>query len=156
MKTIILYATKHGATQEAARRISDRIEGSEIHDLKQENVPEIADYDCIILGSSIYASRIRKDAKEFLSQNAETLKEKNLGLFLCGMEGEQEKEFFKINFPNDILDSARATCFLGGIFDPEKASALDRMIMKVVTKKLAYMDTIDNDKIEEFVKELTS
>ena len=53
MKTIILYATKHGAIAEIARRIAAHINGAVVHDLKQP-VPDLTEYDSVIVGSSVY------------------------------------------------------------------------------------------------------
>jgi len=49
MKTIILYATKYGATAEVARLIAEKFDDAIIHDLKQAYVPVIDDFDCVII-----------------------------------------------------------------------------------------------------------
>ena len=154
MKTLILYATKHGATREAAQRIAKHINGAVLHDLKEEGMPSLVDFDCVIIGSSIYVGQIRKEAKMFLAQNADKLKKKRLGLFLCGLQENEEKQFFSANFPPDILSAAKATAFLGGIFDPKKAGFMERFIIKVVAKLPGYMDKIDNGRIEQFAEAL--
>ena len=154
MKTLILYATKHGGTHDVAKRIAKKIHGAVIHDLKQANIPPLAEYDCVIFGSSIYVGQVRKEAKAFLVQNANKLKEKKLGLFLCGLQESEEKQCFASNFPPDILESAKATSFLGGIFDPDKAGFMERFIIKAVAKMKGYTDKIDNDKIERFAEEM--
>ena len=155
MKTLILYATKHGGTHEVAKRIAKHIDGAVLHNLKQDGIPPIADFDCVILGSSLYVGSIRKEAKLFLKQNADTLKKKRLGLFLCGMQMEEQKQFFTSNFSPDILESAKATAFLGGIFDPKKSGFMERCIMKAVAKMPDYINNLDDEKIELFVKELS-
>ena len=152
MKTLILYATKHGAAREVAQRIANRTEGAVLHDLKQGDVPSLTDYDCVIIGSSIYAGMIRKEAKTFLTQNAEVLRDKRLGLFLCGMDAKQEQEYFKVNFSPETLQAAKIACFLGGIFDPKKAGIIGRFIMKAVAKQSEYLDTIDDSKIVQLVE----
>ena len=154
MKTLILYATKHGAPCEVAERIAKRIPSVVLHDLKQSGIPSLVDFDCVIFGSSIYFGSIRKEAKTFLTRNADVLKEKKLGLFLCGLQPEEEKQFFASNFSPDLLTAAKATAFLGGMFDPKKAGFMGRFVMKTVAKLMEYADKIDNDKIERFVEEM--
>ena len=154
MKTLILYATKHGAAQEIARRVAGRMDGAETHDLKRGGIPSLDGFDRVIVGSSLYAGQIRKEAKAFLSQNAEALRQKELGLFLSGLDMDQEKKFLEANIPPDILRSAKAASLLGGIFDPEKAGFLERFIMKVITKRSEYSDVIDDGKIERFAAEM--
>jgi menaquinone-dependent protoporphyrinogen oxidase len=186
MKTLILYATKHGATRDIAQRIAKQIEqlderfesrpeswpdgqpdgrpGAQgkaggavsvaIHDLKQGGAPSLGQFDRVIIGASIYAGMARKEAKTYLSQNAGSLLGMKYGLFLSGMDVSKEKEFFEANFSPDIRRSAKATAFLGGVFDPKKAGAIERLIMKAVGKRTEYIDTIDDEKIARFVEEM--
>ena len=151
-KTLILYATKHGAAREIARRISEKIDGAETCDLKQNAIPDLSEYDCVIFGSSIYAGTMRKEARMFLSQNADVLNSKRLGLFISGMDKNNEKEVLSSALPKELTHSAKAVSFLGGIFDPQKAGFFGRLIMKAATKQSKYTDTIDDEKISEFVK----
>ena len=152
MKTLILYATKHGAAAEIARRIASRIDGAVAHDLKKGSAPPLEGFDCVIVGGSVYVGMVRKEAKTFVSQNAASLHKKKLGLFLCGMDSGKVKECFDANFPSELLKSAKAMSFLGGIFDPKKAGVLERFVMKVVAKQSEYIDTIDDGKITEFAE----
>lgn len=152
MKTLILYATKTGAAREAARRIADKIDGAVVHDLKQGNIPSLKEFDNIIVGSSVYVGMVRKEAKDFIIQNTQALQEKKLGLFLCGMEAEKEKEYFEVNFPDEIIKKAEVKAFLGGIFDPKKNGFMGRMAMKTIAKITEYTDSLDNAKIEQFAK----
>jgi len=152
MKTLILYATKYGAAAEIAKRIAEKINGAVVHDLKQSGIPDLAGFDCVIIGSSVYAGMFRKEAKAFLSQNANVLRQKKLGLFICGMSSGEEQKMFADNVPKNLLESAKATVMPGGLFDPKKAGFVARLIMKAVTKQSGYVDTIDNGKIKEFAE----
>ena len=152
MKTIIIYATKHGAAGEIAQRIADKMDGTAVHNLKKGSAPSLEDFDCVIIGTSLYAGMIRGEVKAFLSQNAGALQGKKLGLFLSGLDAGEEKINFDRNFPPEILKNAKAAGFFGGIFDPKKAGLVERLVMKVVAKKSAYENTIDDSRIEQFVK----
>ena len=156
MKTLILYATKYGAAAEIARRIAERMDGAPVHDLKQGSPPPLAEYDCIIIGGSVYAGMIRKEAKAFVLQNAALLKNKKFGLFLSGLDSSKKDEVFSGNFPPDILEAAKARAFLGGIFDPKKAGFFERAVMKAVSKQLGNMNTINDKKISQFVEEMSA
>ena len=153
MKTIILYASKYGAAREIARRIAKKIEGAKLHDLKGGNIPPLDQYDCIIIGSSLYAGTIRKEAKSFLAQNSRILMEKQLGLFLSGLGGapgeDTEKTYWAKNIPDELLKHAKAAMFLGGIFDPAKCGFLERLIIKAVAKTADYTDTIMDERITQ-------
>ena len=156
MKTLILYATKHGAAAEIARRISEKIDGAAIHDLKQGGVPPISDFGCVIIGSSIYAGAIRKEAKAFMSKNAEALRGMKFGIFISCLETDKEKEFLDANFQADVLQAAKSASSLGGVFDPAKAGAFERFIIKLIKKGLKHINTIDDDKIAQFAEEMQS
>ena len=153
MKTIILYATKYGAAAEIARRIANKIDGAVIHNLKQ-GIPSLAEFDCIILGSPVYAGSIRREAKEFLAKNAGLLLDKKFALFLSGIGANGENKLFESNFPPKILQKAKAAGFLGGIFDPKKANAVERFIIKIAAKKSMYINTIDDSEIELFAEKV--
>jgi len=155
MKTIILYATKYGTAAAIAKRIADKTGGAVIHNLK-ENIPPLADFDCIILGSPVYAGMIRREAKSFLAHNAQILHEKKLGLFLCGLSAGDAEAFFDANFSPALLQKASAKNFLGGIFDPKKAGWLERLIMKIITKQSGYIEKIYDKKIEQFAQAILS
>ena len=150
MKTLIVFATKHGTTREVAERIAARIEGAAIHDLKKDGSPPLDSYDCVIIGSSLYAGAIRREAKAFMAKSTNALHGKKVGLFLCGMEASGAQGFFNANFPKEILQIAKTTAFTGGIFDPQKASAFERLVIKIVTKKSVYVNTINDSTIDQF------
>lgn len=152
MKTLILYATKNGATYEIARQLSEKISNSVVCNIKCNDIPSLSNFDCIIIGSSLYAGMIRKEAKEFVTKNTDILKGKKIGLFLSGLDASKEKEYFDANFSQDILQAATVQSFLGGIFDPKKAGIMGRLMMKMVAKQTKYTDSISSDKISRFVE----
>jgi len=148
MATLILYASKHGAAKEIAGRIAGKIEGAVMCDLKQSDIPALSDFDCVIIGSSLYAGSMRGEAKAFIAKNADELCGKSVGLFLSGFSVSDSD--FEKNFPPKLLQAAKAKAFLGGIFDPQKATAIERFIIKIVMKKAAYIERIDDDAIAKF------
>lgn len=153
---MILYATKHGATREISQRIAEKIGGAQMHDLKHEDVPDLAQFDCVIVGGSLYAGTLRKEAKAFVAKNADVLRAKKLGLFLSGLDMTNGHKAFEPNFPAEILAAAEAKASLGGIFDPKKAGVIERFIMKIVMKSSGYVSTIDDDAVSRFVEALKS
>ena len=152
MKTLILYATKHGAAHEIAQRIAEIIGGAAVHDLRTNGAPAVSEFDCVIIGSSVYVGSIHKEAKAFLTKNADSLSGKTLGLFLSGLEADKEETLFKSNFSADILNMVKAKSFLGGIFDPKKAGVFERFVMKAAAKQSAYISTISDEKIRQFAE----
>jgi len=157
MKTLILYATKYGAAEGIARRIADRLDEVSLHDLKNSPLPNIAEFDCVIIGSSLYIGSIRKEAKSFLLKNEEVLRDKSIGLFLSGLDTEiAPQAHFEKNFSQKLLTAAKATCFPGGIYDPGKAGSFDRFLLKAAKKPAVYADTIKDSLIEQFTEAMKS
>lgn len=156
MKTLILYATKYGAAEKAAKQIAEIIGSAESVKLERGGVYPLDDYDCVVVGSSVYAGRIRKEAAEYIGKCSDELKKNKFGLFLCGMDLSGENRYFTTNFAPEILESAVATGFFGGIFDPAKANGIERLIMKIVSKQSGYVDNLSKGKIEDFALKLKS
>ena len=154
MKTLILYATKYGATLEAVKRLATHFEDVCIHDMKQEATPPLSEFECIIIGSSIYAGSIRKEAKIFMQKNADVILTKKYGLFICGMSKIVDEGFLGKNFPLRLLGSAKAKSMFGGIYDPQKVGGFERFIMKMIIRQPGIVDTINNSKIEQFAKQM--
>jgi len=157
MKTIILYATKYGAAQEIAGRIADGIKNGAADETcviqkLEKTFPSLEDFDRVILGSSVYAGSIRKEAKKFLAKNEGILQDKILGLFLSGIGTDEKDTYFKSNFSENLLRKAKAKSFLGGVFDPKKANFIERCIIKAVAKQSARIDTINDKKIGKFAE----
>jgi menaquinone-dependent protoporphyrinogen oxidase len=151
-----LYATKHGAAGEVAKRIAAKIGASELFNLKQKDIPMLNQFDCVIIGSSVYAGMIRGEAKRFVKNNADVLKSKRLGLFLSCMNTSDDSKYFEMNFPPEIVRLAKAKECMGGIFDPQKAGAIGRFIMKIAAKKTEYTDNISDEKISSFAEIMQS
>jgi len=152
MKTIILYATKYGGAAEVARLIAEQFDNAETYNIKSEDIPSLDDFEYVIFGSSVYAGSFRKEAKIFLTQNADKLCNKKLGLFACGMSQDESTEIFRINIPEEVLKTAIAVCLPGGIFDPEKANFFEKLVMKIITKQSGLINSINEEKINEFAE----
>lgn len=154
MKTLIIYSTKYGATEQIAQNINSKIPGSLICNIKKDSIPNIVDFDCIIIGSSLIVGQASKEIKEFASKNSEILKKCRLGLFLSGMSKDGEEEYFKNNFSQDLNDVAKSKKLLGGIFDPKKCNFLERGVMKAAAKLTEYTSSIDDKLIDKFLQEM--
>jgi len=157
MKTLILYASKYGAASEVARRIAAQFGSAklvDLNDIKKVSALDLSKYDCVIVGSSVYAGQIRPAAKHFISRNEDELAQKRLGLFIVGFDSDKEDLAFTVNFPEDLLESARARLFTEGVFDPKKANFAEKLIIKAVIKQSEYIDSIDDEKILVFAQEM--
>jgi menaquinone-dependent protoporphyrinogen oxidase len=156
LKTLIIYASKYGATAEIAKRIGDKINGSSLYDIKGGNCPPLDGFDNIIIGSPLYVGNVRKEIKEFIAKNESILKGKKFALFLSGCEPNKGAEYFKNNFPEGVLQAAKAAVFVGGLYDPKKSGFLDKLLLKIAAKKSDYFENIDGSKIDKLVEAMGS
>jgi len=149
MKTLILYASKYGTTGEIARKLAQKLGNATVHDLKAGNAPALANFDCVIVGSSVYAGRLRKEARAYVAKNAGELSKKTLGLFVSSLD--VNINFFNKNYPIGFPNVAKTKGFLGGAFDPQKGNAAERLVIKYITRQSGFVTTVDEDAIEQFV-----
>ena len=157
MKTIILYATRHGAAKEIAEKIASQWEGATLCDLQQNANPSLDEFDCVIIGGPLYARNLLKPVKDYARSQEPALLEKRLGLFLSGLGAEGADRFFNTNFPHSLLKKATVKAFIGGIYDPARCNWAEKLIMKAITRiqRLPVpANTIREDRITAFIAEL--
>jgi menaquinone-dependent protoporphyrinogen IX oxidase len=157
MKTAIIYTSKHGTTAKVAQMIAERLTGNQVSiiDLKKDKRPDINSFDGIILGTPIYAGTPSKAMQRFCKENFETLKQKRLALFVCGMEPDSVKQQQELAnaYPQELYGYAVSTCFAGGEFQFEKMNFFERAIIKRIAKTDKSVSQIGEKDIEKFVAE---
>ncbi|WP_165350478.1 flavodoxin domain-containing protein [Xylanimonas protaetiae] len=157
MRAAVVVASKHGTTLEIGRRVA-RALGADVPvlDLAEDQHPDLAAYDTVVLGTAIYAGQPRAHMKAF-AQIAD-LDEKRLGLFVSGMvpaDGAREEELAAA-YPPALRDRATAAAFLGGSFQFDKLNRFERFVVKRVAKATADVDAIDDRAIDRFARELVA
>lgn len=155
MKTIIVYATKTGATEECANKLKNMLPDTEIVNIENINNFNLDNYEQIIIGTPIRIGQINKKIKDFVSKNLDKLKLKKVSIFICCGFIEGIDKYFTDNFPNDLLEQAITYDTFGGKLDLDKQKGLDKFVVKMISKSNADMNIkILDNKIEEFVNKL--
>jgi len=162
MKIAILYGTKYGSAEKVSELISKSIEENykdkesidvELINLKEKKDINL-DFDVLIIGSSVYMGRIRKEVRKFLKKNKNALIEKNLALFICGCnEDEGINQLYKI-FPSEIVSKSMSNAFILGEFQLDKMGFFERKISQSIIKGASKEFKIDNVAIDEFVQKI--
>jgi menaquinone-dependent protoporphyrinogen oxidase len=135
MKTLIIYATKHGSAESCSKLLKNKLTGEvEVVNIKKDKVPDINSFDRVIIGGSIYAGRIQKEITSFCSINLNDLKKKKLGLFICGMNKNSIETELTSAFPQELLNSAVSKECFGGEFKLSDMNVLERFMVKVISK----------------------
>ncbi|WBW96698.1 flavodoxin domain-containing protein [Oceanirhabdus sp. W0125-5] len=154
MKTLIIYGTKHGCTEKCAKILAEKLTGKvELYNLKEKKNLDITLYDKVIIGGSIYIGKIRKEVSQFSMENLNVLKDKKVGLYICGMhEDEVVEKQLNDAFPQELIEKAVAKESFGGEFIIKKMNFLERLIVKKVAKIDKDVSNISDEKIDNFAK----
>lgn len=135
MKTIIIYSSKYGCTEDCAKALKNKLNGDcKLVNLKKAGAADFQQYDWAIIGGSIYVGKIQKEVKLFCERNLKELLTKNIALFMCCTTPDQVNDFFKSNFSSKLLAHAIKTVNFGGDLRQEKMGFLDRKLTALVTK----------------------
>ncbi|KAJ52714.1 menaquinone-dependent protoporphyrinogen oxidase [Clostridium tetanomorphum] len=154
MKTLIVYGSKHGCVEKCSKELKDKLHGEVVTvDIKKDSVPDIGLFDNIIIGGSVYAGKIQKGITEFCCKNINELKDKNIGLFICGMIEEQKGKAELNNvFPEELLSKAVAKEYFGGEVIFSKMNFFEKFIIKKVCKINEDVSNIISENISKFIK----
>ena len=90
MTVLVASASRHGATHEIGEAIAAELAGAGIAvDVKRiEDISELADYEAVVLGSSVYMGGWLEPAKQFVEQHAEQLAGRPSWIFSSGPTGD--------------------------------------------------------------------
>ena len=86
---LVLYTTRHGATQRYAERIAEPLDAL-VKDAAYMSGEKAKSYDAIVVGCCVYEGRVR--GLEFLQRNAQELADKRLVVYTCGVNDPQDEQ----------------------------------------------------------------
>lgn len=158
MNTVIVYASKYGCTEKCAELLSKKLSDKvNIINLKEVNDIDISKYEKIIIGGSIYIGKIQKEVTEFCSKNLDKLKEKRIGLFICGMqEGDIINTELNQSFNSALIEIADAKECFGGEFVFDKMNFMEKIIVKKVSKVTSNKSNILEENIHKFAQTMNA
>jgi hypothetical protein len=143
MKTLIIYHSRFGGTEECARRLAARIgSGARIQTLAQTTSASLDEAEAVILGASVDKGRLVRPMASFLSEHQDLGSRQALGLFLCHGESDG-RALLRSCYPADLLSRVRAAEAVGGRLDLDKLPRLLRRILGWIGVKESY-DRIDD------------
>lgn len=158
MKTLILYATRHGSTAEAARRIAARMPNCDVKNIKTDAF-QLADYDRILIGSYIRMGMFDRKIRALLLKEIAVLREKTFGIFVCCCFSENAQTYFQNNVPPQLLEVAEATAALGGVLERKHLHGWDKYVANMVlkadhTRGILHTFSLDGAGIADFAKKM--
>lgn len=137
-KTVIIYSSKRGTTKRCAKLLGERLDGgADLFDVDELSSVDLTSYEAAIVGGSVYAGRLNKRLRRFLTTHESDLGErKALALFTCGMEeGEGANRQLRENFSEALRTKAIALECLGGEFLFSKMGWLARTLIKLAMSR---------------------
>ena len=152
MKTLIAYCTTHGCSEKTASELKMYLgEDAVLCNLKKEKTPGLKNFDRVIIGGSIHAGKIQKTIQHFCTKNLDTLKQMELGLFICCMEeGENARNQLQNVFPEELQEIAKASACLGGEFNFGKMNFIEKFVVRKIAHVEESVSKIDHSAIEHF------
>lgn len=154
MKTLIIYSGKYGTTKLCAEKLGTLLnESVQIASIQEVKDSDLSACDRIIIGSSVYAGAISKKLKKFCVTHEELLKMKSVCIFICsGTEATYSQNNMNRWFPT-LNEYALVKGYFGGVFDFSKMNAIERFIIKQMSKKnLGPEPKILEENIEIFAR----
>lgn len=155
MSVLIAYAGKYGCTAKCASMLESRLTGPiSIVNLHHDPLPDLAAFEKIIIGGSIYYGQWQKPCVRLCQEHLKTLLQKKVGVFVCCGSPDQADQFIARALPSELRDSAlKISCF-GGELKPDDMNWWDRFVTSMVArsaaKKNAPPSTILQEAIVDF------
>lgn len=158
MKAGIFYSSKHGTTEKIANYIKERLDGYavEVIELTGANIPEVEDYDLIIIGGSIHVGKIQNSVETFCKLRESELIYKKVGLFICGMLEDKLQEEFDNAYSDTLKEHSSANGIFGGELLFDEMNILEKFVVKRVAKVSETVSQINYPAIDEFIEKLKS
>ncbi|MFN4189810.1 MAG: flavodoxin domain-containing protein [Pseudothermotoga sp.] len=157
MKNLIVYDSYTGTVEKCAEILAKELGNTDLMNISKQKLPDLKDYDCIVIGSYIHAGHVSKKIKRFTEKNLELLKNKKVGVYLC-MLGQREnfEQYINYNFDKGFLNICRVKDFFGGELNYGKMNFFFRLILRKIEKSAKPELGIKLEKIREFAQELKS
>ncbi|MBN2049384.1 MAG: flavodoxin domain-containing protein [Spirochaetales bacterium] len=152
MNILIVYGTRHGTTEKCAGNLRDLLETDvDIIKLEKNGSYDLKPYDMVIIGSPVYAGRLLKEVRSFLTSYREALLQKSLGLYLCCITPLHEAEkYLQSLFPPEMTARAQVQGIFGGVFDFQKMSFFEKLAIRYIKKVKGNMSTLSEEHIRLF------
>ena len=155
MATAVIYATKHGSTEKAAKLLAENIKDAKAFNIYNDKF-DLSGFDAVIIGSFVKMGVFDKKIRKFVLKYFNVLMSKKTGLFMCGIMPENEDAYWRNNYPPQLLEKSLKAHF-GGEMDIDALFGMDRKIANMVirengTKGVFRKYTINETAIKDFGK----
>ena len=165
-RILIAFASRFGSTSEISQEIGDILKQEDFKvdliDLKGNsgNIPNLSDYEGVIVGSGIRMGRWTKEGLKFLQKNRNELNKKHFGVFVCSGKAANPETYdlARKNYletPLRKLELLRSDVMIeafGGVFDLSASnhySFFEKKMLKRIAKSSAGF-IVQDGKMNDF------
>ncbi|HPV39931.1 MAG TPA: flavodoxin domain-containing protein [Spirochaetota bacterium] len=152
MGTLIVYMSKHGCAEKAARTIAEALGGdAAVVDLASKAPVDLSRFDTVIIGGSIYLGALQRGLRKFCDKNLAQLLAKRIGLFICCMnQGDAARQHYESVFDGRLRSRAIAAGIFGGELDFDKLSLIEKSVIGQVINITVSVSRFDEGAVREF------
>ncbi len=151
MKNLIVYDSYAETVEKCAEILAKELGNTDLMNISKQKLPDLKDYDCIVIGSYVHADHISKKIKRFTEKNLELLKNKKVGVYLCvSSQKENFEKYIHYNFDKEFLNTSRVKDFFGGELNYEKMNFFFRLILRKIEESAKPELGIKPEKIRKF------
>lgn len=156
MRTLIVYASKHGTTERIVEELKKGLKGDvESFNLRKKPFHKLEGYDKVIIGGSIYAGSLNRKLRKFIKNHERELKNKKVALFLvCLHTGDELKKQYEKNFPKYLRDNIIAKGFFGGEIHFSRLGPAEKVIIWTVEKTKRDIKKVNEKEIKSFIRKV--
>lgn len=147
MKILIAYYSKSGTARTCAELLGRELSNhkAELADLSL-SFPDPAEFDAIVVGSSVRMGKLGKPFIKFVSESGNVLASKPHGFFVCGADSDSYSDYIRKAVDESLVDSAFEISYFGGELRPEKHKGLEKIMVKIMRD--SYTDSSDTNDSE--------
>lgn len=146
MKILIVYATKGGASLEAAKMLAERMGSFTEVDLRDiSSAPSsLEGYDVAVVGGSIRMNKLDKRLKGYIKEHAKALSQMQSAAFICCGITNDFEDYVTTELPKSVNFSLGAHCF-GGQLKPDRAKGFDKAVIFMMRQSILSQDPDKSD-----------
>ncbi|QNG38640.1 flavodoxin [Geodermatophilaceae bacterium NBWT11] len=137
-RVLVAYSSRHEATAEIARCLADAVRSGSgdtaVVDVRDVvDVPDVAGWDAVVLGSAVYAGRWTREARDAVERCAVELGRRPVWLFSSGPVGDPPRpDADLVDVDEELaLTKAREHRVFTGLLDRDRLSAVERLVTRL-------------------------
>ena len=157
METLIVYASRYGATERCAFKLKEKIFNSYTYNLSIEQKLNLNSFSKVIIGTSIHIGHIQKTVKKFLQKYETELSAKKLYFFITALDEEAINKVSE-EMPESVRDKIILKSDFGGRIVKSELKGIEKagieIIEKQMNKDFTNYNSISEEKIEKFAEEV--